>query len=205
MRSTELARLDRLRQVMRLSARGKGIAAAVVETFGGSPKAQEVSVARSILLGRTVEESISPLLAKKDHSRDLLMFLVAQAKVDAPEASRRADRLSELFERWIRAKQSRLIDQRIMETRSLMVSGILGGVTAMVAAIAPVLSSFQLTLAQTSPAPSPSPYLGLFFVTPGAFFLGLFFSPRRAALNLAVSLVAFTAVAFLFSPLLSGM
>lgn len=206
MRSAELARMERLRQVMRLSASGKGVASAVVETLRASSREDDAAVVRSILLGRPVEEAVRPLLSVKDHSSDLVAFLVEQAKLDAPEASRRAETLRALFERWVRAKQSRLTDQRIMETRSLMVSAILGGVTAMVSAIAPVLSSFQLSLTEApSTAAPPSPYLGLLFVMPGAFFLGLFFRPRRAALNLAVSVCAYVVVAYLFSPLVSSM
>jgi hypothetical protein len=96
-----------------------------------------------------------------------------------------------------------LIEQKIMETRSLMVSAILGAVTAMVAALAPVLSSFQLSLtapAQQAPAPY-TLYIGILLVVPGAFFLGQFFSMKRAVLNLAVSLAAYLLVVYFFSPL----
>jgi uncharacterized membrane protein len=98
-------------------------------------------------------------------------------------------------------KQQRIVEQRIMETRSIMVSGILGGVTAMISALAPVLSSFQLTLSAQPPPSSPS-YLGILFVLPAASFLGFFFSPRRAYVNVAVSVAAFVLVTYFFSPLI---
>jgi hypothetical protein len=87
-----------------------------------------------------------------------------------------------------------------METRSIMVSAILGGVTAMISALAPVLSTFQLTLGSQPQTASPS-YLGVLFVAPAALFLGLFFSPRRAYLNLFVSVAAFGLVSYFFTPL----
>jgi len=199
--SAELRRMDKLRQVMRLSARGKGMAASIVETFKASQIPAEVRAVRSILLGKTIEESVRSTISGNDHSRDLLLYLVAQAKMDAPEASRRADKLAVLFEHWVRAKQDRLVEQRIMETRSIMVSAILGGVTAMVASLAPVLTTFQLTLTQPQTSPSYSPYLGLLFVIPGAFFLGMFFSSRRALLNVAISGAAYMLVVYFFAPL----
>lgn len=205
---SELARMDRLRAVMKLSSRGRGMGASLVETFGESDSEEEQKVVRSILLGHPVDESTAELLKTGGHARDLLSFLVQQAKINASEASRRADRLASLFEHWVRAQQARIVDQRILETRSIMVSAILGGVTAMVATIAPVLSSFQLTLSADGTAALAAgtaigyaQYLGLFFVVPGSFFLGLFFSPRRALLNVAISCTAYLFAAYLFAPL----
>jgi hypothetical protein len=199
--SSELRRMNKLRQVMRLSARGKGMAASIVETFRESRIPAELATARSILLGSPVEDSVGSMMSGDGHSRDLLLYLVEQAKMDAPEASRRAERLAVLFEHWVRAKADRLVDQRIMESRSIMVSAILGGVTAMVAALAPVLSTFQLTLTQQQAPPVYSQYLGILFVVPGAFFLGMFFSSRRALFNVAVSGAAYMLVVYFFAPL----
>jgi hypothetical protein len=201
MSSAEMRRMNKLRQVMRLSARGKGMAASVVETFKDSEIDEERKTARRILLGRPLEDSVGAMTSGGGQSRDLLLYLVDQAKMNAPEASRQADRLTAMFERWVRAKQERLVDQRIMQTRSVMVSAILGGVTAMLAALAPVLSTFQLTLTQQAAAPAGSQYLGLFLAVPSAFFLGMFFSPRRALLNSAISAAAYMLVVYFFAPL----
>jgi hypothetical protein len=202
MSSTELARMGKLRQVLRLSAHGKGIAASIVETFGESRIEEEREMVRQILLGNPVEQSVANLLSRNDPSRDILLYVVNQAKVNAVEASRRADRLTSLFEHWVWMKKQRIVEQRIMETRSIMVSTILGGVTAMIAALAPVLASFQLTLtASPPPAPTPS-YLGILFVLPAASFLGIFFSPKRAYLNVIVSTAAYLLVTYFFTPLI---
>lgn len=200
MSSPELARMVKLRQVLRLAARGRGIAASIVETFRESPVHEENDMVRRILLGNPVERSAADLISRNDHSRDVLLYVVNQAKADAVEASRRADRLTSLFEHWVWMKQQRIVEQRIMETRSIMVSAILGGVTAMISALAPVLSTFQLTLGSQPQTAAPS-YLGVLFVAPAALFLGFFFSPRRAYLNLLVSVVAFGLVSYFFTPL----
>jgi hypothetical protein len=201
MSSSELARMGKLRHVLRLSAHGKGIAASIVETFRESNIPEEREVVRKILLGYPVEQSVAKLISKNDHSRDILLYVVKQAKVNAVEASKRADRLTSLFEHWVWMKQQRIVEQRIMETRSIMVSVILGAVTAMISALAPVLASFQLSLTAQPQASSPS-YLGILFVIPAASFLGIFFSPKRAYLNLIVSVGAYLLVTYSFAPLL---
>jgi hypothetical protein len=200
--SPELARMVKLREVLRLAARGKGIAASIVETFRESPAEEESDMVRRILLGNPVERSTADLISRNDHSRDVLLYVVNQAKADAVEASRRADKLTSLFEHWVWMKQQRIVEQRIMETRSIMVSAILGGVTAMISALAPVLSTFQLTLG-SQPMPTNPSYLGVLFVVPAALFLGFFFSPRRAYLNLIVSVAAFGLVSYFFAPLVT--
>jgi len=200
MSSPDLGRMGKLRRVLRLSAQGKGIAASIVDSFRESTVRAESEMVRQILLGSSVEQSVDTLVSRDDHSREILLYVVSQAKVNAVEASRRADKLTSLFEHWVWMKQQRVIEQRIMETRSILVSGILGGVTAMISALAPVLSSFQLTLG-AQPAPASTSYLGILFVLPAASFLGFFFSPRRAYVNVAVSVAAFVLVTYFFSPL----
>lgn len=202
MSTADLSLMGRLKQVLRYSSHGRGIAASIVETFAESQKEDEKQMVRRILLGCPVEESLSPLASKNGQTGELLQYVVEQAKVNAAEASRRAEDLASLFERWIWMKHQRAIDQKILETRSIMVSGILGGVTAMISSLAPVLSSFQISL--TSPpatALTYSPYLGIIFVLPGASFLGVFFSRRRAFLNVAVAALAYLLVSYFFGPL----
>lgn len=203
MSSKDIARMGKLRQVLRLCAQGKGIASAIVEAFGSSLADAEREMVRRILLGMPAEQATASLITARDASWEVLLYLVKQSKVDAVEASRRADRLSSLFERWAWRRRQRLVEEHIMETRSIMVSAVLGGVTAMISAVAPVLASFQLTLGAPPPVPTPS-YLGVLFVVPAASFLGYFFSPRRAYVNLAVSVAAYALAAYFFAPLLSS-
>ena len=158
---------------------------------------------KQILLGIPVERSVAGLVSRDDRSRDVLLYVVNQAKANAVEASKRADKLTSLFEHWVWMKRQRVVEQKIMETGAYMVSGILGGVTAMISALAPVLASFQLTLG-TPPPPSSPAYLGILFVIPAASFLGFFFSPGRAYANVIVSVLAFSLVSYFFTPLIVG-
>ena len=207
----DLSFMAKLRQVLRLTARGRGVAAAIVETFQGSRVDGEREMVRRILMGHPVGDAMERLGSEGKgpdaYTRELALFVVEQASVDAAEASRRAERLSTLFEHWIWMKRQRGTDQKILETRSIMVSGILGGVTAMVSCLAPVLANFQINLESppsTAPATFYSPYLGLLFVLPAASFLGFFFSRRRAYFNVTVAVAAYLAVIYFFGPLVTA-
>ena len=209
MSAPDLALMGKLRQVLRLSSRGKGVAASVVETFRQSDRRGEKEVVRRIMLGHPVRKAMAPLYAEgkrgERYASDLMRYVVEQAGVDAAEASKGADRLTTLFEHWIWMTHQRAMDQKVMETRSILVSTILGGVTAMVSTLAPVLTSFQLSLSGTPPvSQSYSPYWGILLVLPAASFLGVFFSRRRAYLNLVATSVAYLGVAYFFGPLVVG-
>ena len=204
----DLSLMGKLRQVLRLSSHGKGVAAAIVETFSQSDRKNEKTMVRSILLGHPVRLAMRALdrdrKGSNRYTSDLMLYVVEQAKVDAVEASKRAEKLTTLFEHWIWMTRERAMEQKVLETRSIMVSAILGGVTAMISALAPVLTSFQLSLTapQTvQPTPAYSAYLGILFVLPAASFLGIFFSKRRAYLNVLVATLAYVAVTYFFGPL----
>jgi len=202
MSASDLSLMERLKRVLRLSSHGKGIAASMVETFADSDREGERELVRKILLGCPIEECVASLTSESKDTGDLLLYVVDQAKVNAAEASRKAEKLTSLFEHWIWMKRQRALDQKILETRSIMVSGILGGVTAMISSMAPILSSFQLSLSSPPAAPPGfSPYLGMLFVLPGASFLGIFFSRKRAYLNVAVATLAYLLVSYFFGPL----
>jgi hypothetical protein len=214
---SETARLSKIRQILRLAAHGRGVAASIVETLSTSTQAEDKDVARMILLGSPVRSAIHALTRKsgpkgRSTSRpvastatEILLYLVVQAHVNAVEASRRADNLSALFERWLRSRQQRSAEQAIMEMRSVLVSGVLGGVTAMISSLAPILSTFQVQITtQPTHTATYSPYLGVSFVLPAAAFLGLFFSPRRAYVNVIVASIAYILATYFFSQVVTG-
>lgn len=205
MTSSELSLMGRLRRVLWLSSHGKGVAASVVETFRESKVETERSMVRKILLGNPAEEAAAEVAAQNERTGDLMLFVMEHSKVDAAEISKKADRLTSLFEHWIWMKRQRLIDQKIMETRSLMIAAILGGVTAMISSLGPVLVDFQSSLSLTQPlansTQTDSPYWGILLVVPAASFLGVFFSRKRAYLNVLVASATYLLVVYLFSPL----
>lgn len=210
MKSGELALMGRFRQALRFCVRGRGVAASVVAAFRDSDAIGERAMVRKIMLGQPVSRAVQALPQGRDSTsstRDLMLYVVEQAKVDAAEASRRADRLTVLFEHWIWMTRQREMDQKVMETRSILVSAVLGGVTAMISSLAPLLAGFHLSLTLTQTPPSQPPfsgYLGILFVIPAASFLGVYFSRKRAYLNVIVACGAYLAVSYFFGPLVQN-
>ncbi len=122
--------------------------------------------------------------------------------MSSSEASRGAERLSSMFDRWTLLKEKREMEKKVMAFRGLIVSAVAGVVVGMLSTLAPVVSGFQITLG-TAPKPAQgfSPYEGMVFLLPSALCLGLFLSPKRPYINVAVSLAAFAAVVYFLGPL----
>ena len=203
MKAGTFGTIDLLRTVLRRSARGMGVAASFVGAFLESEDEKARDAVRRTLLGTPLEQSIGGLAADWGEAGDLLRFVVTQSRVDAVEASRSAERLSALFERWAHLKERRAMEMKVMEFRGLIVSAVAGVVVGMLSTLAPFVASFQATLTLTGavPTPSYSPYEGGLFLLPSAVFLGLYLSPRRPYLHVALSLAAFGAVTYFLGPL----
>ncbi|HVC26570.1 MAG TPA: hypothetical protein VND40_00265 [Nitrososphaerales archaeon] len=200
----ELEVTRRLRAVLKRSSRGLGLAAAFVGVFSGSKDGAEREAVKRILLGAPVEGAFAGLVKDSGSSGELLRFIATLAKISSSEASRGAERLSSMFDRWTLVKEKRAMEKKVMAFRGLIVSVVAGVVVGMLSTLAPVISGFQITLG-TAPkaAPGFSPYEGVVFLLPSALCLGLFLSPQRPYLNVAVSLVAFAGVVYFLGPLAS--
>jgi hypothetical protein len=202
--AAELDVMRRLRTVLKRSSRGLGLAAAFVGVFSRSKDRAERDAVRRILLGTPVERALAGLMKEAGSSGELLRFVATLARISSLEASRGAERLSSLFDRWTLLKEKRAMEQRVMAFRGLIVSVVAGVVVGMLATLAPVISGFQITLG-TTPQPTSAfafpPYEGAVFLLPSALCLGLFLSPKRPYVNVAVSLVAFAGVVYFLGPL----
>ena len=200
----ELEVMRRLRTVLKQSSRGLGLAGAFVGVFATSKHSSERDAVRRILLGTPVEMAFSAIMSENSSSGELLRFIAASARMSTSEASRGAEKLSAMFDRWTLLKEKRATERKVMAFRGLIVSVVAGVVVGMLASLAPVISGFQISLG-TSPQPAAafSPYEGALFLVPSALCLGLFLSPRRPYLNVAVSLVVFAGVAYFMAPLAS--
>ena len=200
----ELEIMRRLRSVLKRSSRGLGLAASFVGVFSGSKDGAEVEAVRRILLGTPVEMAFAGLVKDSGSSGELLQFIATLARVSSAEASRGAEKLSSMFDRWTLLKEKRAMEMRVMAFRGLIVSVVAGVVVGMLSTLAPVISTFQIALGTTVPAVSTfSPYEGAVFLLPSALCLGLFLSPRRPYVNVAVSLIAFSGVVYFLGPLAS--
>jgi hypothetical protein len=200
----ELETMRRLRAVLRRSSRGLGIAGSFVTVFARSKERRERGAVRRILLGTPVGLSFSGLVSDRGPTGDLLKFIAAQSKVSALEASRRAEKLSALFERWTLLKEKRVMERKVMEFRGLVISTVAGVVVGMLSSLAPLISSFQLSFGSAPHVVSGFvPYEGAVFLVPSALCLGLFFTSRRPYLFVLLSLAAFLGVVFFFGPMAS--
>jgi hypothetical protein len=199
--SAELEMMRKLRIVLKRSSGGLGLAAAFVGVFSGSKDGAEREVVRRILLGTPVDGAFAGLVKDSGSSGDLLRFIATLARVSSAEASKGAEKLSSMFDRWTLLKEKRAMERRVMAFRGLIVSVVAGVVVGMLSTLAPVISTFQITLGTAPPAaPSFSPYEGAVFLLPGALCLGLFLSPKRPYVNVAVSLLAFAGVVYFLGP-----
>ncbi len=201
----ELELLRRLRAVLKCSSRGLGIAASFVAVFAGSKHPAEREAVRRILFGTPVATALDGLASGTSATGDLLKFIAAQARVSALEASRGAEKLSSLFERWTMLKERRVMERRVMEFRGLVISAVEGVVVGMLSSLAPLISNLQLSFGAVPQAASDLiPYEGALFLVPSTFCLGLFLSSRRPYLLVLLSLAAFLGVVYFFGPAASA-
>jgi hypothetical protein len=202
--ATELEVMRRLRAVLKRSARGLGLAASFVGAFSDSKDDGERRAVKKILLGNPIESAFGGLVKEASSSGELLRFIASLAKVSSSEASRGAEKLSSMFDRWTLLKERRAMEKKVMAFRGLIVSVVAGVVVGMLSTLAPVISSFQITLGVPAHATSGFiPYEGAVFLVPSALTLGLYLSPDRPYVNVAVSLAAFAGVVYFLGPFAS--
>lgn len=206
MRSTasELEVMRKLRAVLRRSSKGLGFSASFVGVFSSSKDGRDREAVKRILLGTPVRTAFQGLAAETGSSSELMLFMASLARISSLEASRGAEKLSSMFDRWTLLKEKKAMERRVMAFRGIIVSTVAGIVVGMLSALAPVISGFQITLG-TAPhaAVGLSPWEGAAFLVPSALCLGLFLSPRRPYVNVAMSLVAFAGVVYFLGPLAS--
>lgn len=202
--AAELDLMRSIRSVLKRSSLGLGLGASFVRVFASSEKAREREAVRRVLLGVPVEKALAGLAGEGSSSGELLRFVVMLARVSSSEASRGAEKLSSMFDRWTMLRERRAVERRVMAFRGTIVSAVCGVVVGMLSTLAPVLSGFQLTLGATFPQPTAfSPYEGAVFLLPSALALGTFLSPQRPYVDVLVSLAAFAGVAYLLGPMAS--
>ncbi len=202
--AAELEVMRRLRAVLKRSSSGLGLASAFVGVFSSSKRPAERLAVRKVLLGTPVEMALAVMIEADSASGELLRFIASLAAVSSREASRGAERLSSMFDRWTLLKEKRSMEKKVMAFRGTLVSAVAGVVVGMLSTLAPVISGCQITLGTAPQAPAGfSPYEGAVFLVPSAVCIGLFLSPERPYTNVVVSLAAFVAVVYFLGPLAS--
>jgi hypothetical protein len=202
--AAELEVMRRLRTVLKRSSRGLGFAASFAGVFSASREPSERDAVKRILLGIPVEMALKGLISESSSSGELLRFIAALARIDSLEASKGAERLSSMFDRWTLLRERSAMERKVMQFRGYIVSAVAGVVVGMLSTLAPVISNFQISLGTVPQAATGfSPYEGAVFLVPSALCLGFFLSPGRPYLNAAVSLAAFVGVVYFLGLLAS--
>ncbi|MDG6910685.1 MAG: hypothetical protein JRN08_09985, partial [Nitrososphaerota archaeon] len=141
--NVDLGGLLSLRRVLESAADGKGMAGSLVKELG-DVRPLGSDTARMLLLGFPLSVSLRSLV--EDGSEEVSML--ASLIVSAPRSStslvgRSGEALATTLERWVKARESGKLEHRVLRFRSLVTSGVLGAVTAMVASLGPVVGNLD--------------------------------------------------------------
>lgn len=180
---------------------GRGVALSVVEELRSAPDPAP-DAARKLLLGYPLRASLR-LLSESgtDEVAMLASLVVAAPRSSAALVGEKGEELAATLERWVKARDNRRLEQKALKFRSVVTSGVLGAVTAMLASLGPLVGS--LNLGGGAPPGDPSAFLAgaAVMAAIGSAMLGLFVSGKGFLLNVAVTMGAFAVVSAFAFPL----
>jgi hypothetical protein len=192
-----------LRKVLMEVGSGRGVAGALVTVFRRTESGLN-GVARATLLGYPPAESMRLLVHDEGPEVGMLASLVVNgARGDAKLVGRRGERLSLTLESWIKGREARRMEQKVIRFRGLIVSGVLGAVLGMLSSVGPLVGGLSFT----TPLPPTDPIFveaaAAAMACMSSAMLGLFMSGRGFLVNVASTLAVFALVTVAVSPLTS--
>lgn len=192
-----------LRKVMEASAEGEGIARALVEEFRGS-KPPGVGVARMLLLGLPLRSALDSYRERSSEEAGMLASLLTVAESSsATLVGRNGAFLGRTLETWIKLKENARMEQKVHRLRSVITSGVLGAVTAMVSSLGPLVGSLSFTSGVPAPDPQILTLAAAVMAGIASMMLGLYMSGRGFFVNVAVTLSVFAVVTAVAGPLVN--
>jgi hypothetical protein len=199
--SAELDAMHSLGRALKAAGEGKGLSRSVVEELRAAGPLCEDG-ARSIMLGRPLATALRPLMEGSGEEVSMLASLIVSApRSSACLVARSGEALAVTLERWIKARENEILEQKVMRFRSLVTSGVLGAVMAMLAALGPAVGEIGFG---AQPGGSGALVYGAAALTAlGSGMLGAFMSGRRFFVNAALSLAVFAAISAAIAPLAS--
>ena len=198
----DLLTISSLRRVLESAEAGMGMAQSLVRELGH--RSFGADSARMLLLGLPLSVSLRPLVESGSEEVSMLASLILSSpRSSSVLVGRRGDALAGTLERWVKLRENSVLQQKDFAFRSLITSGVLGGVTAAIAALGPLIGSLDLGGAASPVGTSALTYGAAVFSAMGSGMLGLFVSGKGFVLNVAISLATFTLVSALASPLAS--
>lgn len=198
----EFATLLRMRAVFRASGFGRGLAAALVEAFSSADG--EEDVARAVLLGMPPSVALAPLLGGGNAElATLASLLVNSAGASTRLIGSRGEDISVTVERWLKRSEARRAERRVMQTRGLIMSGVLGAVVSILASLGPLVGDvgFLWTGSAIPAGALLVPCAAMVAVS--STMLGLFMSGRSFYVNVLAAMALYVAAAVAIAPLAS--
>lgn len=197
-----LGSLILLKRLLASVSSGRGVSGSIVVAFKGA-KRNERSAARMVLLGHPPRTSLASIAPYESREVGMLASLVTLGSgSDVVLLGKKGLELSTILERWLKAREARLMDARVMQMRGFVMSAVLGAVMAIVSALGPIVSTSTL-LGPTAPIGPSLDYASGAMVVVSSSMIGLFLSGRRFYLNLALALGVFWLALSAASPLSS--
>lgn len=197
-----LGSLVLLKRLLASVSSGRGVSGSIVFAFGGA-KGNERSAARMVLLGHPPRTSLASMAPYESKEVGMLASLVTLASgSDVALMGKKGLELSTILERWLKAREARLMETRVMQMRGFVMSAVLGAVMAILSALGPIVSTSSL-LGPAAPGGPSLDYASVTMVAVSSSMLGLFLSGRRFYLNLALALFVFWLALSAASPLSS--
>lgn len=199
--TSDLSLVRSMRRVLESAGEGRGLARSVVEELRGTGEPGE-GAARRLLLGHPLRASLRVLAeSSSDEAAMLASLIVAAPESSASVVGRSGEELAGTLEKWVRAREARKVEQKVMRFRSVITSGVLGAVTAMISSLGPLVGS--LNFGGSVPSVDPSALLAgaALMAAIGSGILGVYMSGRGFVLNVGVTLGAFALVTAAASPL----
>jgi hypothetical protein len=197
----KLDTMMQLRRVFVSASAGMGVATALVKTFRlATTDGKEV--ARRILLGLPVKVALAPVVNDSSKEVSMLARLLAESTTaSARIIGAKGETLSLILEKWLKMKEARDMERKVLQMRSHIMSAVLGAVVAMLATLGPLVSGLSFT-SQSLPI-NATTLLGASasMVIVSSSMLGVFMSGRRFYVDTLVALAAFAVAAAAISPL----
>lgn len=192
-----------LRRVLESASEGRGVAHSLVAELPTSGS-HGADIARRVLLGFPPEVSMRPTAKGVSEEVAILTQLITQAaSSSALLIGAGGAELSFTLEKWVKLREARRIESRVVWFRSVITSGVLGAVTAMIGSLGPVLGSLDFLHPQ-APKATDVVYAAAALAIVSSTMLGISLAGRKFYVNVAVTMVVFSAVDLLVSPLVNS-
>lgn len=133
--------------------------------------------------------------------------MLATLAVSAPRSStasvgKNGRALASTLGGWIRSRESRQLEQKVLRFRGLLASGVLGAVSSTLARLGPLVGTLGFGLGHP-PDPTPLLYAAAAMSSLSSGMLGLYLSGRRFVANVMLTVLVFVIVAAASAPLVS--